>query len=98
MLGIRKAAEHFGVTAAAWKIAPEDLANTPRPFIALLDESHFVVVTEVTTNNELILLDPAMGRLKYPAVVFLRQWAGQAVLFGEKATPAVSRSHPVSNR
>lgn len=81
MLGIKAAAERYGLEASIWKLRERDLSRAPLPLIAFVDGSHFVVVDSFTAEGRLIVLDPAAGRLEYTPQSFAKHWRGEAILF-----------------
>lgn len=83
MLGLKRAAEAYGVTVSTWRLASEDLAKSPMPAIAFVDGDHFVLIESIGRDGKVNVLDPARGRLRYPAQTFNERWHGQTLLFGE---------------
>jgi ABC-type bacteriocin/lantibiotic exporter with double-glycine peptidase domain len=83
MLGLKRAAEAYGVTVSAWRLASQDLPKIPLPAIAFVEGNHFVVIESVARDGHVQVLDPARGRLRYPNKAFNERWRGQTLLFGE---------------
>jgi hypothetical protein len=86
MLGLKRAAESFGLKASVWSLRKIDLLQAPLPLIAFVDKSHFVVVTEITEDNRLVVLDPSAGRLRYSLESFKDRWNGEVILFSGFST------------
>ncbi len=81
ILGLQLAARHFGLEASAWVLSERDFINAPRPLIALVNDSHFVVVSSLDSRQELIVLDPSLGKLRYELRSFRKRWRGEAIIF-----------------
>ena len=83
MYGLKNAARQYGLDASVWRLSADDILQAPMPLIAVIDKSHFVVVSVVTENNDLIVLDPMAGKLKYGALSFKKRWHGEVILFSD---------------
>ena len=83
--GVIKAAEALGFTAKGVKASkPEDIfSEFPKPAIAhvLMDGSllHYVVIHKVT-KNEILIVDPGKGIVKYTPEEFFKIWSGVLIL------------------
>jgi predicted double-glycine peptidase len=83
MLKLKQIARQYGLEATTWKLKEEDIFLAPLPLIAFIDRSHFVVVSQVTSDSHLIVLDPSAGRLRYSLQSFNNRWHGEVILFRE---------------
>ncbi len=83
LLGLKIAAKKHGLPASVWKLREIDLLNAPLPLIAFVDNSHFVVVSSITPDKHLIVMDPSAGKLKYSLNSFMDRWRGEVVLFSD---------------
>jgi predicted double-glycine peptidase len=83
MLGLKRAAEAYGLKASVWTLRKRDLLRAPLPLIAFVDKSHFVVISEITVDDRLIVLDPSAGRLSYSLESFKDCWEGEVILFSD---------------
>jgi Peptidase C39 family len=83
LLGLKWAAEKYGVKASAWRLNQKDLQRIQLPVIAFVDGNHFVVINNVDNDGTLTVLDPARGRLQYNGSSFARHWKGETLVFGE---------------
>jgi ABC-type bacteriocin/lantibiotic exporter with double-glycine peptidase domain len=83
MLKLKQVASQYGLKASTWKLREEDVFGAPMPLIAFIDRSHFVVVSQVTSDSHLIVLDPSAGKLRYSLQSFKNRWQGEVILFRE---------------
>ncbi len=90
LLGLKRAADKYGVKASAWSLNQKDLLRIELPVIAFVDGNHFVVISNVNKDGTLTVLDPARGRLNYSGSSFARHWNGEALIFGEDSTRVLS--------
>lgn len=75
LLGLADAAESIGLKSVGAKLTIEELINdAPLPAIIYWDQYHFVVLTPGSTNNKLIIADPAKGLLTLKKNEFLKRW------------------------
>jgi len=95
---IAEAAEHFGFRTLIARIAVRHLARVNLPCIAYWENSHFIVIEQLSRRSVRIV-DPLHGRLTYPLHEFHAEWAQQngegVVLVLERAReffPTASRS------
>ena len=90
LLGLKWAAEKYGVKASAWMLNRKDLLRIQLPVIAFVDGNHFVVIDNVSNDGTLTILDPARGRLQYSGMSFARHWKGEALILGEYSDRVLS--------
>ena len=90
LLGLKRAADKYGVKASAWSLSQKDLQKIELPVIAFVDGNHFVVISSVSKDGILTILDPAGGRLQYSESSFARHWNGEALIFGEDSNRVLS--------
>lgn len=83
LLGLKHAAEAKGLQASVWRLNWQDLLRAPLPAVAFIDGYHFVVLEVIGADGGVVVLDPARGRLRYPAESFIQHWRGEVLLFGE---------------
>jgi len=81
MLALKQLSESHGLRCAGWRLAACDLRGIPLPAILLLRRGHFVVLSSISAANEVILLDPARGRLRVSLRRLRSLWEGEALLF-----------------
>ena len=65
-----------GFRAEAWRLSFEDLKNLEHLAIAFISNNHYVVVDSITKDGGVIILDPAIGRLKLEENNFTKIWKG----------------------
>ncbi|MCI0337282.1 MAG: cysteine peptidase family C39 domain-containing protein [Acidobacteria bacterium] len=87
LLGLKWAAETYGVKASGWRLNQRDLLRSPMPVIVFVDGNHFVVIRNINIDGTLTILDPARGMLQYDAASFARHWKGEALILGEFSAP-----------
>jgi Peptidase C39 family len=90
ILGLKWAAEKYGVKASAWRLKGKDLLRIQLPVIAFVDGNHFVVIDKVNNDGTLIILDPARGRLQFTEPSFVRHWKGETLILGEYSDRVLS--------
>ena len=73
-------AESQGVHAEAWRLNMDDLENQPLPAIVFIEGDHFAVLDRITQRGEVILRDPAIGRLRMSKGSFGRIWQGETLI------------------
>lgn len=81
MLSLKEMAELKGLKAEGWKYAFKDLKKIKLPAIAFVNDNHYVVISEITEEEKIIVLDPAIGKLEYNSIRFRRIWNGEALIF-----------------
>jgi len=79
LLALKQAAEERGLSSEGLRLDIEDLRLVPMPVIAHVHRSHFVVVRRA--EDQLVVDDPAIGRLRMSATAFNRAWDGVVLTF-----------------
>lgn len=92
MLGLKQMAELKGLKATGWKYTWEDFSKTTLPVIAFVRSNHYVVVDSIYENGDLIIIDPARGRLKMSARKFKRIWSGETLQIERAGSKEPTRS------
>jgi ABC-type bacteriocin/lantibiotic exporter with double-glycine peptidase domain len=83
---LRTIVEGQGGHAAGWQLQFSALSGMAMPLIAQWPD-HFVVVDSVTTSGEVIVRDPAFGRMRMSRGAFLGIWTGRVLeVFAPYAT------------
>ncbi len=80
LLGLRKAARASGLQATTWRISRDDFAALPLPAIAFFGGNHFVVLDHWTPEGDVVVLDPARGRLVFSTRQLFRHWNGETLV------------------
>ncbi len=88
MLDLKAAAERHGLACAGWQLDSSELAAIPLPALLFLRRGHFVVLESRTPAGDLILLDPARGRLKVTERRLISTWGGETLLFTQPSEAA----------
>lgn len=94
-----RAAEALGFRTLPAKVTADRLASLPTPFIAHWEQSHFVVFRG-TSGRDVVLHDPAVGRIHYPRDEFIAKWKceedanglARGVVLMLQPTPAFTRT------
>ncbi|MGH2568307.1 MAG: cysteine peptidase family C39 domain-containing protein [Bacteroidota bacterium] len=81
MLALKEMAELKGLKAEGWRLTMEDFLKTQMPVIVFLHGDHFALVDSVTQSDEIVMRDPALGRLKLRAKKLSRIWNGETLVF-----------------
>ncbi len=81
MLTLKQLSESRGLRCAGWRLAAVDLCGIPLPAILLLRPGHFVVLCSISAGGEILLLDPARGRLRISSRRLHSLWEGEILLF-----------------
>lgn len=79
MLELKKAAIAYGFNAQGVKASYGALLKEPLPAIAYINDSHYVVLNEVTASS-VYVFDPAIGHVKLSRQTFERAWKGYLLL------------------
>lgn len=79
MLQLRQMAEIKGLKAQGWKYSWEDFQNTTLPAIVFVRGNHYVVVESIHDDESLVVVDPAIGRLRVSVRSFRRIWSGETL-------------------
>jgi ABC-type bacteriocin/lantibiotic exporter with double-glycine peptidase domain len=75
MLDMKQALTRCGLSANGYKTVLSELGQLPFPMIARFNKNHFVVLEEIT-DKYIVLIDPSVGRMKYPKESFQEKWDG----------------------
>lgn len=81
MLSLKKLSEAKGLHCEGWRLTFEDLRHAPLPAILILRGSHYVVLDSLTPSGEVLLRDPARGKLLLSPRKLKSIWKGEALLF-----------------
>ena len=81
LLALKEAAQQRGLMALALRLQVQQLGDIPLPAIAHVHGDHFAVLRAV--GDEVIVDDPARGRLRMSAHVFARSWTGVVLIAGK---------------
>ena len=77
-------AESQGVHAEAWRLNIDDLESKPLPAVVFIEDDHFAVLDQIDEHGEVILRDPAIGRLRIGKGAFNRIWKGETLILTKK--------------
>ena len=88
MLDIKELAESRGLRSSGWRITAGDLHCIPLPAIAFLRRSHFVVLDQVEDDGDIIVRDPARGKLWLSSATLRAVWGGEILLFAKAGATA----------
>lgn len=80
LLSLMKYAQSQGVHAEAWRLNIDDLGDTPLPAIVFIEGDHFAVLDRITQHGEVVLRDPAIGRLRMSKETFGHIWRGETLV------------------
>ncbi len=80
MLKIKKLAEEKGLKVSAYKMNIKDLKKVRSFAILHLKNDHFVVL-DINVNKNIIILDPAIGKLSFETENFEKNWSGNILVF-----------------
>jgi ABC-type bacteriocin/lantibiotic exporter with double-glycine peptidase domain len=83
MLNLQYIARLKGLEAQGWRYAFNDLTKLKLPVIAFVKRKHYVVITGITKNQDIIVLDPEIGKLKYSHKRFNKIWKGETLIFSK---------------
>ncbi len=81
--GLIRAGDALGLSLTLDRIAPDRVAEIPRPFIAWVNRNHFVTVTDRTSAGTMTVVDPGVGRYSISEIDFRTIWSGEALLLTE---------------
>jgi ABC-type bacteriocin/lantibiotic exporter with double-glycine peptidase domain len=103
MLRLKRAADAKGLLCRGWRLTARDLPDIPLPAILFLRRNHFVVLDSYSPGGDLIIRDPARGRLQLSMRKLESIWGGETLLFTKpgKDSAASMRwfgSSPISER
>ena len=77
-------AESQGVHAETWRLNIDDLQSKPLPAVVFVEDGHFAVLDQINEHGEVILRDPAIGRLRIGKGAFNRIWKGETLILTKK--------------
>lgn len=80
MFSLKQMAENKGMQAHGRQLTFKDFLNLKKPLIAFVLNNHYVVVSENSESN-ITVLDPSIGKLKYPFEEFKKIWNGEVLIF-----------------
>ncbi len=75
LLEVKKTLLAKGLRATGYKTTLGELSALPTPMIAHFNKNHFVVIESVS-KSDLMIIDPAIGKLNYPKKAFEAKWDG----------------------
>ena len=105
MLRLKHAAEARGLLCRGWRLTASDLSDIPLPAILSLRRNHFVVLDSYSPGRDLVIRDPARGRLQLSMRKLESIWGGETLLFTQPgkgpagcerwfgSSPITERSH-----
>lgn len=85
LLALRRVAAELGLPSQGRRVGWEGLLELPLPAIAHVHGDHFVVLRRID-GREVVVDDPAVGRLRMRAGLFRSAWRGVVLAF-ESADP-----------
>lgn len=81
LLALKRIAEDQGLKAQGLRLSMERLSDLHMPAIAHVHGNHFVLLRSV--GDEIVLDDPAVGRLRMSPKAFAQAWNGIVLSFNE---------------
>jgi ABC-type bacteriocin/lantibiotic exporter with double-glycine peptidase domain len=75
LLEIKQALISRGLTANGYKTVMNEITSLPFPMIAHINKNHFVVI-ESADDKTVQIIDPSVGRMRYPKGAFEDKWDG----------------------
>ena len=81
MLSLKEMAETRGLGAEGWTYTLADFVKAPMPAIVFVHGDHFVVADSVTRDGDIVLSDPALGKIEMSLVNFRKIWKGETLVF-----------------
>lgn len=79
---LRRFAFARGLVFEGWKLEINDLAGRQFPMLFFIKQNHFVAADSIV-QGMVYFRDPAIGKLKMPAVRFKKMWDGYALIMKE---------------
>lgn len=73
-------AEEMGFVARAYNVGQDNLAQLPLPSIAIVHRRHFIVLERIEKNEQLVIVDPSVGRCRIAKQKFLKVTNGGEML------------------
>lgn len=89
MLALKQASLSFGFDAMGVKENYPALQEEVLPAIAYINDSHYVVINDISAH-EVLLFDPMLGHVKVPRAVFERIWNGYLLLIRVRPIPVAA--------
>ena len=80
LLALKRVAEQRGLRSQGLRLTMDGLEGLAMPAIAHVHGHHFVVVRSV--GRQVVVDDPAIGRLRMRRATFARAWDGLVLTFG----------------
>lgn len=90
MLSLKKMAELKGLKAEGWRFTFKDLKKIKIPAIVFVGGDHFVVISKITEDGKIIILDPAIGKLKYSSRRFRKMWKGETLILKKRKQSTIN--------
>ncbi|HSR52693.1 MAG TPA: cysteine peptidase family C39 domain-containing protein [Acidobacteriota bacterium] len=87
---LRSLAERHGLIAECRRLRPAQLSRVPLPAVVFFERGHFVVLEGISPEGTLEVLDPALGRLRFPPSAFERSWKGPILLIEPPSEPLLA--------
>jgi predicted double-glycine peptidase len=81
MLALKEMAELKGLKAEGWRLTLEDFLRSAFPSILFVNKDHFVVADSISSDGDIYLRDPAMGRLRIAKQKLYKIWDGETLIF-----------------
>jgi len=81
MLSLKRMANSKGLKVEGFILSFEDLRKVKLPAITFVNGKHYVVISKITEDRKIIVLDPSIGKLKYSFRQFQRIWKGYTLIF-----------------
>lgn len=95
LLGLKQAAEQFGLVAKGWRLSFSELVQSPLPALVKVAGRHFAVVDGVV-DGIMVILDPKEGEVHLPVTRFEEVWDQVALIverrLAEDVRPETERS------
>ena len=99
MLSLKEMAELKGLKAEGWRLTFKDLKKMKFPAIVFASGDHFVVISEITEDGKITILDPAIGKLRYASWGFRKIWKGETLIFkSRKQLPGIIEKEVIEMR
>jgi ABC-type bacteriocin/lantibiotic exporter with double-glycine peptidase domain len=83
MFSLKQMAEEKGLRAEGWRLTLGDLTKASFPLLLFVHNDHFVVADSID-NSMIFLRDPAIGRIKLPALNLPQIWRGETLIIAKK--------------
>ena len=81
LFGLLRAARAKGLSADAWRVKPDQLADVPRPCILFMHPGHFVILKGVK-GGRYFVADPSQGQYAESLPEIEQQWHGEVLVVG----------------